>query len=182
MSGPRVVGIDLSLTSTGLADNRGRVERIRTVAIVNNVPKILRRMDRILTSITTFVDGREEDERGNWLAWNLPALVVVEGPSFASPGQQQHTRAGLWWVVVAGINGGPLVNDPPIPILVVPPATRAMYATGRGNASKDEVLAAAIKRYPSFDHRQRRGRRGRPRRDRGPDARPPHRRPEGITA
>ncbi len=30
MTGPRVVGIDLSLASTGLADNQGRVARVRT--------------------------------------------------------------------------------------------------------------------------------------------------------
>ena len=36
------------------------------------------------------------------------------------------------------------------PILTVPPPTRAMFATGRGNAGKDEVLAAAIRRYPAW--------------------------------
>ena len=31
------------------------------------------------------------------------------------------------------------------------PQSRAKYATGRGNAPKDQVLAATIKRYPHLD-------------------------------
>jgi crossover junction endodeoxyribonuclease RuvC len=33
---------------------------------------------------------------------------------------------------------------------VVPPATLKTYATGKGNASKDAVLAAVVKRYPGW--------------------------------
>ena len=33
----------------------------------------------------------------------------------------------------------------------VPPALLKKYATGRGNAAKDEVLAAVVRRYPHAD-------------------------------
>ena len=33
-------------------------------------------------------------------------------------------------------------------MLVVPASSRAKYATGRGNAGKDEVLLAVSRRYP----------------------------------
>ena len=35
-----------------------------------------------------------------------------------------------------------------VEVLPVPPAVRAKYATGKGNAGKDEVLLAASRRYP----------------------------------
>lgn len=38
-----------------------------------------------------------------------------------------------------------------MPLLVVTPAQLKTYATGKGNASKDAVLAAAVKRYPAWD-------------------------------
>ena len=34
-----------------------------------------------------------------------------------------------------------------IPVVDVPPATLKKYATGRGNAPKDEMIAAAIRRF-----------------------------------
>ena len=35
--------------------------------------------------------------------------------------------------------------------MTIPPASLKMYATGKGNASKDAVLAAAIRRYPDVE-------------------------------
>jgi crossover junction endodeoxyribonuclease RuvC len=73
-------------------------------------------------------------------------LIVMEGPSFGQMRQTgEHVRAGLWWMVAeqASVHG--------VPLLVVPPATLKTYATGKGNASKDAVLAAVVKRYSSWD-------------------------------
>jgi crossover junction endodeoxyribonuclease RuvC len=54
-------------------------------------------------------------------------------------------RAGFWWLVAwrLWVRGYTVVE--------VPPATRTRYATGRGNASKDDVLSAVIRRYPHVD-------------------------------
>jgi len=73
-------------------------------------------------------------------------LAVIEGPAY-SRGQMggQHAKAGSWWLIVDNLASAG------IPILVVPPNVRAMYATGKGNAGKDEVLAAVVKRYPGYD-------------------------------
>ena len=137
MSGPRVVGIDLSLTSTGLADNRGRTERVRTKP-ATTVPGTVRRLLDITEAVRGFADI--------WASLDIQDdadLVVIEGPSYGSTTGQQHTRGGLWWLVVSSLRD--------FPILVVPPTTRAMYATGKGNAGKDEVLTSAIRRYPAYD-------------------------------
>lgn len=136
----RIVGLDLSLTSTGVATiDEGadvRVDRIATKPTGDNLWHRAHRLHRIFERIVNEVhsyDGRQ--------------LVVVEGPSYGQARQGgQHDRAGLWWLVV-----NELVVMCEIPVAEVPPALVKRYATGRGNAGKDEVLAAVIRRYPSVE-------------------------------
>lgn len=133
---PRVVGVDLSLTSTGLADNRGRTERVQTKPLDKGprpVAETLGRINHIAVAAAGFVHDWPKDDYID--------LVVIEGPSYGSPGQQ-HTSGGLWWLTADTLN---------CPILVVTPSQRMMYATGKGQIGKDQVLAAAIRRYPDFD-------------------------------
>jgi len=122
----KIIGIDLSLRSTGIAGD-GWADRIGPPAKLLGI-------------------GRLRYIRSAVLDYARPAdLVVLEGPSYGSAGAGQHERAGCWWLVydaVAAID---------IPVAVVPPACRARYACGRGNASKDEVLTAAVRRYPDVD-------------------------------
>jgi hypothetical protein len=139
----RVTGLDLSLTSTGLAINEtnpdagdhGGAARIRTARAprcTDLVADDLRRIRTIAIAI---------GEAGTWGS----NLIVVEGPSYGQARQTgEHTRAGLWWRVVdeADYHG--------VPLLVVPPATLKTYATGKGNASKDAVLASFVKRYADW--------------------------------
>jgi crossover junction endodeoxyribonuclease RuvC len=72
--------------------------------------------------------------------------VVVEGPSYGSQGAQQghHERAGLWWMVADKM------SSTKAQWIVVAPTSLKKYATGKGNASKDQVLSAAINRYREF--------------------------------
>ena len=49
----------------------------------------------------------------------------------------------VWWLVTDAIAAS-CYGFPTI----VPPTVRAKYATGNGNAGKDEVLAAVIRRWP----------------------------------
>ena len=123
----RVVGVDLSLTGTGLADGESVAETIRPKHITGH-----ERMAFILGEVVR--------------AANDPrvALVVIEGPSFGSTGGSAHERAGLWWLVAHELWALT------IPYAVVSPSARAKYATGKGNAQKDDVLAATIRRWPAF--------------------------------
>ena len=145
----RVVGIDLSLASTGLADNRGRVQRVQTKGHASDsIADVLRRFNHISLEVVTFATmGMSDPGTGSRYAVADPAdLAVVEGPAYSRGAMGgQHSRAGLWWLVAERL------DICGIPILVVPPTTRAMYATGKGNSGKDAVLAAAIKRYPAWD-------------------------------
>lgn len=134
-----VVGLDLSLTSTGVAIRfpYGTIEtaRIRTVGKKDDDwPLRSNRIRAITTGITNIV--------------RPGALVMVEAPSYASVGGAQHDRSGLWWRTYTAL------EDRNCIIVPVAPSQRAKYATGKGagkDAGKDNVLAATVKRYPQID-------------------------------
>ena len=124
----RIVGLDLSLTSTGLA-----------------------RIDGADTTIARIQPGkRKGHDRLTYLRSEIVKrcagadLAVVEGPSYNSAGGREHERGGLWWMITHEL----WLSC--IPYAVVPPANLKMYATGFGGgprSGKDQVLAAVIRRY-----------------------------------
>jgi len=129
----KIIGLDLSLSSTGVGCSLGWTELIRVTA-----PAGFRfsRLRRIKAAVMEHARGAD--------------LVVVEGPSFASKSGSQtghHERAGLWWFVMDAVDGAGLRW------LEVPPTSLKKYATGKGNAGKDEVLAAAVRRFPAVEVR-----------------------------
>lgn len=121
-----MVGIDLSLRSTGTAGD-GWAARLAPPAGLAGCERLSWLLDRL-----------DEHTTG-------AALVVVEGPSYGSAGRGQHERAGLWWLLRHRL------WQASVPVAVVPPAARCRYATGRGNAPKDAVLAAAVRRFPTVE-------------------------------
>lgn len=138
-----VVGIDLSLTSTGVAvvNHKGAtaVQRVRSKApsTPRNAktgkpePATLEQRHERLQSI-----WRKVVQLARWAE-----LVVVEQPAFSAQGGQHHDRSGLWWDVVHELlNLG-------VPLVEVTPGAVKKYATGKGNAGKDDVLAAVVRRY-----------------------------------
>ena len=127
---PRITGLDLSLTSTGIATIHGTSVRL----------------DRIQPG------RRDGHPRVDWIRaeiWGrIPdtTLAVIEGPSYGSDTGKQHERAGLWWIVTR------MLWRAHIPYAVAAPSQVKKYATGTGGgpkSGKDQVLAAAIRRYPS---------------------------------
>ncbi len=124
----RIYGLDLSLTSTGLASSLGWSEVVKP-------PSKLRSHDR-LAHLKAAILGRV----------NGADLVVVEGPSYGSQAGQagHHERAGLWWMVTHAL----WKRD--VPLAVAPPATVKRFACGKGNASKDDVLVACCRRFEWF--------------------------------
>lgn len=143
-----VLGLDLSLTSTGRAilnEPFGDPITDRTLIAIDTI-----------TSATAGDDYSARRRRITGLAERIvvdetgPTLVVVEGPSYGSSAQKSasiHDRAGLWWAVV-----GTLL-DAGTPVAVVAPTTRAKWATGRGNAGKTEVATAVARLWPQVDAR-----------------------------
>jgi Holliday junction resolvasome RuvABC endonuclease subunit len=89
------------------------------------------RIDEILTAITD-------------MAARCPynhLRVGIEGPSYGSKGASVHQVAGLWWAITQRL------YQLELPYYVITPSQRMKYATGKGQADKDIVLAAVINRY-----------------------------------
>lgn len=132
------VGIDPSLTSTGIAvHDRVNGEGITTHRIQSKGTKQdswATRGQRILK----IADQIEQEVP-------IGSLVVVESPSYGSQGGAQHDRAGLWWEIHHRL------RDSSCTVVSATPSQRMKYVTGTGRADKDKVLAAAIRRYPDLD-------------------------------
>lgn len=130
-----VVGLDLSLTSTGIVVDSGGAPWCGTIRSsgAKGDPWSARwcRMGDIASRVLAVVPEQ--------------AFVVVEAPSYGSTTGSQHDRSGLWWVVYDLLAGSARTVVP------VQPTMRAKYATGKGNAKKDSVLAAVVRRYPDID-------------------------------
>lgn len=131
---PIYVGLDLSLTSTGVAIIHNGAATVQRV-ISKPVPHATsadqaHRIDMLVAAILGAIPDSDVTK------------VAVEGPSYASTGSAAHILGGLWWAVRIALSR--LGYD----VAVVAPGTVKKYAAGRGNAGKDEVLAAVVRRYP----------------------------------
>ena len=113
-----VIGIDISLASTGLA--RITYASGQWVTETSSRPSKGKRADSLAQ--------RHERIRGiaaDIHAWSSGGvLAVVEGPSFGSKGGSPVDRYGLWWRVV-----GRLI-DAEIPVVSCPPPTSTVTVRG----------------------------------------------------
>lgn len=136
-----VIGLDPSLTATGLAalDTREDGPFWEVGTIKSAPPKIpaeyssLKRMQLIARQVELRIVELTGGE-------NLD-LAVIEAPAFSKNIGMSHERAGLWWKLFE------VLTDQGCTVLVVKPNVRAKYATGKGNAGKDEVMLAVSRRY-----------------------------------
>ena len=148
----RVVGLDLSLTKTGIADEDGT--RTLSPGVGRVGPE---RLDWFRDRIVKEIHGADTSGPRCFdcflptIYGRHPGLVVLEGYSLGTARQQSHAHA-------LGELGGIVrwtLWDLGIPYVDVSPATLKKYATGKGNAGKDAVLIAAVKRLaPVGDNNQ----------------------------
>jgi crossover junction endodeoxyribonuclease RuvC len=128
---PIYVGLDLSLTSTGVAiihNGTATVRRVKSKGVARaTTADQAERLARLVTDIAAAFPATDHTK------------IAVEGPSYGSTGSAAHILGGLWWLVRDYLRG--------MNVAVVPPGTVKKYATGRGNAGKDEVLATVVRRY-----------------------------------
>jgi crossover junction endodeoxyribonuclease RuvC len=144
----RVIGLDISLASTGFAD----------ITNVDCPPDVGARYGLTSTSISydepvgtslTDVHRRMVDILDRIVAriyqGQLPAVVVVEGPSMGSG--LTHHISGNWWRIVAHLMSNGL------PVMQVTPGSLKLYATGSGSmrgatkVTKAMVVKAVNGRY-----------------------------------
>jgi Holliday junction resolvasome RuvABC endonuclease subunit len=123
-----VLAIDLSLTATGWAVPSG-------YGVLTPPPgrdRGLPRLSWIRDAVLSLAAGVE--------------LVVIEGLAFGARGRAMLDLAGLGWVVRLGL------AEAGVRYVDVPPAVLKKLATGKGNAPKPAMLAAAIRRLGYAGH------------------------------
>jgi len=160
----RVYGLDLSLTSTGVAcvldpvhDDAGP-PRVWAETIKPR-HRGHERLDELAGRIHTFIATARPGEPGIDMTRPVPSytFVVVEGPIYRVPkvkmgdGTREtslrgyHERAGLWWMITHRLwRLG-------IPVAVAPPSSIKLFATGKGNAAKDRVFASVVRKFPDVE-------------------------------
>ena len=117
------IGLDLSLTSTGVAIGRA------TWAIATKGLRDEERLIYIRDLILEAISDLEPEP-------DTQFVVFVEGYSFASRNSHAHALGELGGVIRVAL------YEAAIPFVEVPPTCRAKFATGRGNAGKSEVVSA----------------------------------------
>ncbi len=113
----RMMGLDLSLTSTGYSIDRES-------GIISTKTKGPERLSVISNEIIDLV------------AIKLVDIVIVESYSFASRNSQAHSIGELGGAVRMRL------WECGVPYIDIPPTCRAKFATGKGNASKNEVISS----------------------------------------
>jgi hypothetical protein len=132
------VGIDSSLTATGLAAVNLETGEWGTALIKSSGKKEDKLDDRWLR----MVGIRMRIKQALASLGDEIVLAAIEGPSYNSKFGSPWDRGGLWWMIVDGLRADK------IPVALVPPPNRAMYATGNGGSGKVAVFRESVKRYP----------------------------------
>lgn len=122
-------GIDLSLTATGVA-RMAAPHGLDFATVVRSTPddaSIHHTIHRVRCIVWNVMDHIDDTTR----------IAVIEAPSYESRGGKSHERAYLWWTLAAAL------GDEGIRVVAVAPRQLKRYATGKGTATKQEVLAHA---------------------------------------
>ncbi|MEU5834544.1 hypothetical protein ABZ820_12840 [Streptomyces diacarni] len=133
--GPRVVGLDTSLSATGVASSEGWCRVIGYEDKKNPITKLpyparLVQMRRVLDAVVDAV-GR-------------PDLAVLERAAVSRAGGGAHERGWLWWRLYEHL------TDAGIPVGLMAPNQRIAYATGKGTGSKTVVVDQVARRWPQW--------------------------------
>jgi len=135
-AGPRVLGLDLSLTATGIASSLGWCRAIGYTDKKNPITKLPHA--RRLTAMRAVRNGVIHEI-------GRPSLAVLELPAPSRAGGGAHERAWLWWEIYEYL----LANE--IPVGLLGTGQLKLYATGSGNADKQKVVDQVARRWPRWE-------------------------------
>lgn len=130
----RVLGLDLSLTSTGvvvLGSAGGEVVGVQDSVAIKSKLRGGARLEEIREQVMAEVDLFK------------PELVVIEGYAFGRPNQMAALGE------LSGVIKHALYLDG-WPFIIVPPTRAKKFACGKGNAKKDQIRLDVFKRW-SFE-------------------------------
>lgn len=142
----RIIGIDPSLTSTGVAVIDGAaILHARTDRIESSPPKrakgdktraTLPERSARIAAITAAVM--------EWAPLGMTALALIEEPIHGVTGGSVWDRAGLWWSIVTRLQRAD------VPVVQVNSTTRRIWATGSNSGSKSPV-SVHMSMWPDVD-------------------------------
>lgn len=131
------IGIDLALTNTGIVawspDDGWDRATVRSSPDDGTPSGFLTRVHRIAGEVINWADPDDD------------TVWAIEGPSLHAKGSAVDRMFGAWWLAMDAFtshHGEPHVYAP---------TSLKKLATGRGNASKGEVILATAKRLPDAD-------------------------------
>lgn len=140
---PVVVGVDpaigsASSTGTGIASSNGWCDSV-------GYPD-RKKKGRELTKLPHRERVRELVQLRDRITATIgcPDLVAMELPAPSRSGGGSHERAWLWWEIYRWAQSSYL------PVALLTPNQRALYATGKGNADKKAVVDAQARRWPEW--------------------------------
>lgn len=129
------VGLDLSLTSSGVAAIDLDTGEVSTALVktkgkkTDRLPTHAQRCADITHNITALVDQVS------------PEAIALETAYFSTKEDSSaHRRAGMWWSVVLSLIGR-------YPIIEVSPTGLKKFATGKGNATKPMMVGTAVNKW-----------------------------------
>ncbi len=120
----KIIAIDPSLVATGVCFSTGETAVIKTKG-KTGVERLGYLQDEVLDCLPTHLGV---------------TLVVIEGYSYGSKGRALFQIGELGGVIRLGL------HRLGVPWVEVPPTCLKKYATGKGNATKDEVIQQAVVR------------------------------------
>lgn len=123
-----VMGIDPSLTNTGIAVMRGGLCRLFSIGWGAEVGSVHRL-------------AKFREEVNGILARYRPKAVALEGYSFASKFSRSHSLGELGGVLKL------CLMDAKVPMIICPPTTLKQYVRGVGKGTKADVIKDAKKRW-----------------------------------
>lgn len=132
-----VIGIDLSLVSTGVATvlPGGQAYTRSVTSTGKRDDSLADRVGRIRGLAEDITDGAADCD-----------LVVIEAAAYSrGAGSGSWDRAGLWWAVVQRL------ASRGVPVALCAPSTRAKWAAGTGKADKAAVAAAMARLFPDVE-------------------------------
>lgn len=145
-----ILGIDPSMTSTGVA-----IIKVSGTGVTAHTHRVESKPPKRARGDKTPVTLIERHHRLELIAeaatcWPVPfaldvVMAIIEGPSYSSAGAGTWDRAWLWGTVVAKLHA----RD--IPVVLIPPSTRAKWATGSGAAGKSPVGVHMSRMWPDID-------------------------------
>lgn len=140
-----MVGLDVSLTSTGVATLGCTPEdrwTVHTYAIPTAPvppgggppePALLGRMDYVVSTVAGACQNAD--------------VIAIERPAFGAKGNALSILAGLWWLAFRR------VSRMDVPVVILSASSAKKYATGQGNAAKRDMSRAVVRMFPDVDTR-----------------------------